>query len=173
MSSILWALCKLDFNTSNVTQVICLQQGCHLLLQWNCFNRFESSLTALPTLDVNEGALNTIFDIYKQQLPRMGGYLVQNGQLQHSRLELILLELGKLELEILEQRAKVSLWMRRPHLTSLDHISTIFPALYFYLPFIREGFRASLLLPPRFFLICAVLGLLAWHLAKWPEIWKV
>ena len=64
---------------------------------------------ALPTLDVNEGALDLIFSVYKQLLPEMGGYLIQDGRLQHQRLELLLGKLAELELETLEQRASVSL----------------------------------------------------------------
>ena len=63
---------------------------------------------ALPTLDVNEGALDTIFSVYKQLLPEMGGYLIQDGHLRHQRLELLLAKLAELELETLEQRASVS-----------------------------------------------------------------
>ncbi len=66
------------------------------------------SAAALPTLDVNEGALDTIFAIYKQLLPEMGGYLIHNGRLQHHRLEILLSKLAELELETLEQRASVS-----------------------------------------------------------------
>ena len=62
---------------------------------------------ALPTLDVNEGALDTIFSVYKQLLPEMGGYLVEAGRLQHRRLELLTRHLATLEQETLEQRAKV------------------------------------------------------------------
>ena len=60
---------------------------------------------ALPTLDVNEGALDTIFSIYKQLLPEMGGYLIHDGRLQHQRLEILLAKLAELEQETLEQRA--------------------------------------------------------------------
>lgn len=65
-------------------------------------------IAALPTLDVNEGALDTIFSIYKQLLPEMGGYLIHYGRLQHQRLEILLGKLAELELETLEQRASVS-----------------------------------------------------------------
>lgn len=62
---------------------------------------------ALPTLDVNEGALDSIFGIYKRLLPRAGGYLTDSGQLHLGRLEMLLTELATLELETLEQRAAV------------------------------------------------------------------
>ncbi len=62
---------------------------------------------ALPTLDVNEGALDKVFAIYKQLLPVMGGYLTHAGELNAGRLELLLQQLALLELETLEQRAAV------------------------------------------------------------------
>jgi 5'-3' exonuclease len=66
------------------------------------------SHAALPTLDVNEGALDKIFAIYKELLPVMGGYLTHAGELNAGRLELLLQQLALLELETLEQRAAVS-----------------------------------------------------------------
>eukprot|EP00884_Botryococcus_braunii_P018818 jgi/Botrbrau1/561/Bobra.0010s0030.1 len=62
-------------------------------------------LPALPTLDVNEGALDKIFAIYKSILPKMGGYLTDGGTLNRGRFELLLQELAALESETLEQRA--------------------------------------------------------------------
>lgn len=62
---------------------------------------------ALPTLDIAEGALNNLFKIYKDLLPKMGGYLTYAGQLDRSRLEMLLRKLGELELEVLEERAQV------------------------------------------------------------------
>lgn len=63
---------------------------------------------ALPTLDVNEGALDQILANYKRLLPEMGGYLTHAGRLDLGRLELLLTALGNLELEVLQQRAAVS-----------------------------------------------------------------
>ena len=62
---------------------------------------------ALPTLDIAEGALDKLFGIYKQLLPKMGGYLTNAGQLHRARLELVLQQLANLEQETLEQRAQV------------------------------------------------------------------
>lgn len=62
---------------------------------------------ALPTLDINEGALDKVFAIYKQLLPVMGGYLTDAGQLNAGRLEALLQHLALQELETLEQRAAV------------------------------------------------------------------
>ena len=64
-------------------------------------------LAALPTLDIAEGALDSIFRLYKQLLPKMGGYLTHAGELNRPRLELLLAELAALEQQTLEQRAQV------------------------------------------------------------------
>lgn len=56
---------------------------------------------------MNEGALDQILAIYKRLLPEMGGYLTDSGKLDLGRLQLLLGELAKLELETLEQRAAV------------------------------------------------------------------
>ena len=61
---------------------------------------------ALPTLDINEGALDKIFAIYKKMLPTCG-YLTHAGQLHADRLEILLQNLALLEQETLEQRAAV------------------------------------------------------------------
>jgi len=62
-------------------------------------------LPALPTLDINEGALNNIMAIYKELLPTMGGYITYAGDLDRGRLEQLLARVGALELEVLEERA--------------------------------------------------------------------
>jgi 5'-3' exonuclease len=61
-------------------------------------------LPPLPTLDIAEGALNSLFDIYKEELPAMGGYLTNEGVFDATRLERILARLAALEEGVLEQR---------------------------------------------------------------------
>ena len=62
-------------------------------------------LPPLPTLDINEGALDTIFSLYKRLLPRVGGYLTKAGALDRGRLAVLLTELAALEGETLAARA--------------------------------------------------------------------
>ena len=45
--------------------------------------------------------------MYKQLLPQMGGYITYAGELDRNRLEMLLARLGAMELEVLEERAKV------------------------------------------------------------------
>ena len=57
------------------------------LLTGSLFRPHLTSLTrlsahsALPTLDIAEGALNRLIDLYKEVLPSLGGYLTYAGQL--------------------------------------------------------------------------------------------
>ena len=60
-----------------------------------------------PPLDIAEGALNSLMDLYKQLLPQMGGYLTYAGELDRSRLEMLMARVGQLELDVLEERAQV------------------------------------------------------------------
>ena len=75
---------------------------------------FQLLPAALPTLDIAEGALDSIFRLYKQLLPKMGGYLTHAGELNRPRRELLLAELSALEQQTREQRAQV-----RPGVTFL------------------------------------------------------
>ncbi|KAG2430247.1 hypothetical protein HXX76_010345 [Chlamydomonas incerta] len=63
-------------------------------------------LPALPTLDIAEGALNKLMDLYKELLPSLGGYLTYAGELDRRRLEVLLGRLGQMELATLEERAQ-------------------------------------------------------------------
>ncbi len=62
---------------------------------------------ALPTLDIAEGALNKLMDLYKELLPSLGGYLTFAGELDRRRLEVLVGRLGQMELATLEERAQV------------------------------------------------------------------
>ncbi|GLC57430.1 hypothetical protein PLESTB_001223500 [Pleodorina starrii] len=63
-------------------------------------------LPALPTLDIAEGALNKLMDMYKEVLPSLGGYLTYAGDLDRRRLEVLLERIGQMELQVLEERAQ-------------------------------------------------------------------
>ena len=63
-------------------------------------------LPALPTLDINEGALDTIFKLYKELLPGLGGYMTRDGALDRGRLAVLLGRLAEMEGTILQARAR-------------------------------------------------------------------
>lgn len=61
-------------------------------------------LPHLPSLEIREGAVDTLLKIWKDELPRMGGYLSNHGELEYDRLEIILEGLAKREDEIFRRR---------------------------------------------------------------------
>jgi hypothetical protein len=62
-------------------------------------------LPALPTLDIGEGGLNTILNLYRELLPQMGGYITSAGKIHHHRLEMLFAAFGQHEATILRERA--------------------------------------------------------------------
>ncbi|KAI5122154.1 hypothetical protein M0805_007053 [Coniferiporia weirii] len=61
-------------------------------------------LPHLPSLEVREGAIDTLLKIWKDELPRMGGYLTNHGSLEYERAQIILEGLAKREDEIFRRR---------------------------------------------------------------------
>jgi 5'-3' exoribonuclease 2 len=61
-------------------------------------------LPHLPSLEIREGAIDTLTSLYKRVLPQMGGYINDSGHLNLARLEVLMLELGKLEDQVCRSR---------------------------------------------------------------------
>jgi len=61
-------------------------------------------LPHLPSLEIREGAIDTLLRIWKQELPRMGGYLTNHGQLNLPRVQVILEGLAQREDDIFRKR---------------------------------------------------------------------
>lgn len=61
-------------------------------------------LPHLPSLEIREGAIDTLLKIWKDELGRMGGYLTNNGNLEYARAEIILEGLARREDEIFRKR---------------------------------------------------------------------
>jgi 5'-3' exonuclease len=61
-------------------------------------------LPHLPSLDIHEGALDSLASLYKELLPGLGGYLVEGGKPRWDRVEVLLRRLGEVEDEVLEMR---------------------------------------------------------------------
>ena len=65
-------------------------------------------LPALPTLNIAEGALNTLFKVYHDTLPMLGGYITGDeggGTFNPERLEKIMSIMATFERQVLEDRA--------------------------------------------------------------------
>ena len=61
-------------------------------------------LPHLSSLEIREGAIDTLLKIWRDELPRMGGYLTNHGQLELTRAQIILEGLAKREDEIFRRR---------------------------------------------------------------------
>lgn len=67
-------------------------------------------LPNLPNLHINEGALARMFGIYKKVLPQCEGYLHENGVINVSRVQLLLGELGQIEVDAFENDISDEKW---------------------------------------------------------------
>ncbi|KAN0097273.1 XRN 5'-3' exonuclease N-terminus domain containing protein [Tylopilus felleus] len=61
-------------------------------------------LPHLPSLEIREGAIDTLLNIWKMELPRMGGYVTDHGKLVLERAEIILEGLARREDDIFRKR---------------------------------------------------------------------
>lgn len=69
-------------------------------------------LPHLPGLHIHEGALGRLFQIYKRVLPKAGGYINEDGNLNTARLAMILAELSQFEHEHFEQEFADASWYK-------------------------------------------------------------
>jgi 5'-3' exoribonuclease 2 len=65
-------------------------------------------LPHLPSLEIREGAIDTLLKIWKQELPRMGGYLTNHGHLELARAQIILEGVAQRENDIFRRRRESS-----------------------------------------------------------------
>ncbi|KAJ7068010.1 exoribonuclease 2, partial [Mycena amicta] len=61
-------------------------------------------LPHLPSLEIREGAIDTLLRIWKQELPKMGGYLTNHGHMVLERAQIILEGLAQREDDIFRRR---------------------------------------------------------------------
>ncbi|KRY67963.1 5'-3' exoribonuclease 2, partial [Trichinella pseudospiralis] len=69
-----------------------------------CFFVGNDFLPHLPSLEIREGAIDRLVNLYKDCVYRTGGYLTENGFVNLKRVQLIMSELGKMEDEIFRIR---------------------------------------------------------------------
>lgn len=61
-------------------------------------------LPHLPSLEIREGAIDTLLRIWRAELPRMGGYLTNHGHVVMERAQIILEGLARSEDDIFRRR---------------------------------------------------------------------
>lgn len=61
-------------------------------------------LPHLPSLEIREGAIDTLLKIWKQELPRMGGYMTKHGDIVLSSAQIILEGVAQREKDIFRRR---------------------------------------------------------------------
>eukprot|EP00210_Caulerpa_lentillifera_P001273 g1229.t1 len=72
-----------------------------------CFFVGNDFLPHSPTLEIREGGIDLLMQIYKQQLPYLGGWLCQGSKVNLQRVEVIIREVAKCEEKILMKRMKI------------------------------------------------------------------
>ena len=70
-----------------------------------CFLVGNDFLPHLPCLDIREGGLNLLFNLYRSLMPTMDGYLTsEGGEVNIARVMRVFVELAKVEGTILKRR---------------------------------------------------------------------
>lgn len=69
-----------------------------------CFLCGNDFLPHMPTLDIKEGAITTLMDLYKLILPRIEGYITEKGEIHFDRLQHLVSLFGEHEDRILSNR---------------------------------------------------------------------
>ena len=72
-----------------------------------CFFVGNDFLPHSPTLDIREGGIDLLMNIYKRQLPHLGGYLCIGSNINLKRTEVIIKEVARCEERILQKRMRV------------------------------------------------------------------
>eukprot|EP00708_Paratrimastix_pyriformis_P002446 GAFH01001192.1.p1 GENE.GAFH01001192.1~~GAFH01001192.1.p1 ORF type:complete len:461 (-),score=140.52 GAFH01001192.1:91-1473(-) len=69
-----------------------------------CFFVGNDFLPPLPSLDIREGAIDALITLYKKLMPKLGGYLTTNGEVDLAKVTHFVRELGDLEDEVFKRR---------------------------------------------------------------------
>ena len=70
-----------------------------------CFFVGNDFLPCLPHLDIADGSLNLMMNVYRDMMPRLGGYLTDKADIHLNRVEVFIQEIGRREPLYFQQRA--------------------------------------------------------------------
>ncbi|KAM5481394.1 exonuclease II Exo2 [Microsporum canis] len=93
-------------------------------------------LPNLPNLHINEGALAWMFKVYKEVLPKLGGYVNEHGKINMERLRTLLAALSDVEFRFFEAEYSDARWLKSktlggdqtPTLPDKPNVLTVTPA---------------------------------------------
>lgn len=77
-------------------------------------------LPNLPNLHINEGALALMFKVYKDVLPKAGGYINDRGMINLERLNILLEELSHVEYRFFESEVADASWFKGKQMAKVD-----------------------------------------------------
>ncbi|XP_014676805.1 PREDICTED: 5'-3' exoribonuclease 2-like [Priapulus caudatus] len=78
-----------------------------------CFFVGNDFLPHLPSLEIREGAIDKLVNLYKKCVYKTGGYITDSGSVSQERIQMILSELGEMEDLTFQQRQLKELEFRR------------------------------------------------------------
>lgn len=105
----------LDMEFQSVAESISFEYNLERIIDdWILMGFFVGNdfLPHLPGLHINEGALETIWKIYKEILPEAGGYLNDQGTISLPRLQLLLDKLSEYEKQRFEEEYMDANWFK-------------------------------------------------------------
>lgn len=85
-----------------------------------CFFIGNDFLPSLSALDISEGSLDNLIDLYKQHLPQMNDYITESGKIYWDRAEPFIQMLGNHELESFKMRVKSIKQARQDRIVSFQ-----------------------------------------------------
>ncbi|XP_011311873.1 5'-3' exoribonuclease 2 homolog [Fopius arisanus] len=95
-----------------------------------CFFVGNDFLPHLPSLEIREGAIDRLVNLYKKTVYKTGGFLTDSGDVNLDRVQLILSDLGDMEDEIFKRRQQNELAFKQREKNKkrrLDAISNFKP----------------------------------------------
>lgn len=78
-------------------------------------------LPNLPNLHINEGALALMFKLYKEVLPKMGGYINEQGVINVQRLGMLVTALSAVEYRFFEAENSDAQWIKSKKNSNIDY----------------------------------------------------